>query len=320
MELLWENGTGGGAFPARRGEPDRYLALPAQSIPHHVEDLLIHVAGSEHPLKVIRRGRRDLGKGFTPVFAPSEEEFSVSFLEPTVQLSLERRHLITVGVETVQISRKVRIFLDLGRKDGSGGPDVSQGGVCFLMVPAQIETGCGRKVPRFFAVEDHLGIQEATPLDGEWDVGSFELRQKYGNVEATDVEPPQIAGIQKLGQTSGRRRKSRLVGYVLIGDTVDGCGFGWDWNAGVKATDSLHDVPLRGNANDGELDDPVRNRAEACGLHVEEGQGPIQIKRKLHDTPSSVITRALTRQTDPKKQVARDCSGYHGEMGILLKP
>ncbi len=60
-------------------------------------------------------------------------------------------------------------------------------------------------------------------------------------------------------------------------------------NSRVEAANPFQDIPLRGDSNDGQLDDPVRNGAQTGGLQVQEGQGSIQFKGEDHFSLSLMV-------------------------------
>ncbi len=128
-------------------EPVRASEAPFQGFPNHPEDLLVHVIGSQHPPEVIRRRRRDLPQRLPPVLPPAKHQFAVPAIEPSVELGLEGAHLVAVGVEAIEGSGEVGVFLELGGEDRRRGSDVPQGRVGFFVLPAQVEPGGGREIP-----------------------------------------------------------------------------------------------------------------------------------------------------------------------------
>ena len=137
------------------------------------------------------------------MFPPAEDELAVPPLKPAVHFRPEGAHLVAVGVQPVQVLGDIGVFLELGGQDRRRGPDVSQGRVGLLVLPAQVEPGGGREIPGSSRWKMNLGVDEPPTLDARTSPRPLELGQEEREVETPDVESRQVAGLQKLGQALG---------------------------------------------------------------------------------------------------------------------
>ena len=65
---------------------------------HQLQDLILHIIRSQHPLKVIRRDSGHLFEGLSPVLSAAESKSVSLGLEPLIQFCPEGAGLIAIGV------------------------------------------------------------------------------------------------------------------------------------------------------------------------------------------------------------------------------
>jgi hypothetical protein len=89
--------------------------------------------------------------------APKDASF-FGAAEPTVDLCAERRELLTIGVQPIQVLRDVLVPLELGTEHRRRRPDIAQSGVRLLVLTAQIEACRGGEVSWLLAGCDLCGF------------------------------------------------------------------------------------------------------------------------------------------------------------------
>ena len=160
--------------------------------------------------------------------------------------------------------------------------------MCILVVPAKVEAGGGREVPGLFAMEYHLHVDQAPGLHVEGDSGPRELGDQDREIEAPDVEPRQVAGLEQLGEGLGGGLKGGLVRDVLVGDPVNGRSLRRNRHLGVVAAHALEDIAARRHPDHGEFNDPVPGKAQAGRLQVEEDDRAVKVEGQFHGGYSAI--------------------------------
>ena len=187
-----------------------------------LQNLGVHVVRPEHPLQVVHLSRRDLGEGPSLMLTSPENQLLSLLLEPLLYGGANRENLVTVAVECIHVPRKVRITLDLRGQDRRSRADVTEGGVRFLVFPAEVEACGGGEVAWLLAMEDSLHVDHPPRPVVEVEVGPLELSDQHRQVEAPDIEAPEVAGVHQVEERFGTSREGCFVRDVLVGDPVDG--------------------------------------------------------------------------------------------------
>ena len=176
----------------------------------------------------------------------------------------------------------MRIALDLGGQDRRCRADVAESGVRLLMLPVEVEAcGCG-EIPRLLTVKDSLHVDHPPTPVVEVEVGSLELSDQHRQVEAPDIETPEVTGVDQLEQRFGASSEGFFVREVLVGNPVDRGRFGRNGDARFEAPDPFHHVALRRNSQDRHLDDAILLGAQSGGLQVEENERPVELDGQEH--------------------------------------
>ena len=150
--------------------------------------------------------------------------------------------------------------------------DLLLGAMGILHFPTTVLPVCRLEVTPLALVEDDHSVNQVPSSPGELNAGTGELCLQARQVKFDDVEPGNVAAVQKLANALGVLMKKWLPCNIFICDMVHSCGLCRDWYARVDPVTLVLLAAVRLNLEDGQFYYSVRVWIASSSFDINECQ------------------------------------------------